>query len=82
VKTFTIILVICGAIMLLLGFVSGAASLAALFERRRSGPGIMFADVEFFGLLAFVCCTLGIFSLLVAKRIGRYAQKKETQGSS
>ena len=75
-KIFTIVLVICGAIMLLLGFVSGAASLVALLERHsRGGPGIMFADVEFFGLLALVCCTLGIFSLLVAKRIGRYLYK-------
>jgi len=79
-RVLVIGLLICGALMLLLGMISGGASLVALLERRSHGPGIMFADVEFFGLLALVCCVLGIFSLLVAKRIGRHLQKQGEQG--
>ncbi|HTG02288.1 MAG TPA: hypothetical protein VK654_17030 [Nitrospirota bacterium] len=80
VRAVAVVMVVGGAIALLLGFVSGAASLFALLERRRGGPGIMFADVEFFGLLALVCSTIGIFSLLVAKRLGRHLSRKETEG--
>jgi hypothetical protein len=79
-RVLVIGLLICGALMLLLGMISGGASLLALVERHRHGSGLMFADVEFFGLLALVCCVLGVFSLLVAKRIGRFLQKKEEQG--
>lgn len=79
-RAFVTGLLICGAVMLLLGLISGGASLLALLERRSHGPGLMFADVEFFGLLALVCCVLGVFSLLAAKRIGRYLRKQDGQG--
>ncbi len=76
-KTLRMVLVIGGSASLLLGFLSGAAALLSWVERFRRGPGLLFADAEVFGLLALICCVLGAFSLIVAKRIARRINKIE-----
>jgi hypothetical protein len=59
-----------GSISLLLGLLSGGAALLSSIDRVRHGHGLLFADdVEIFGLLALICCVLGAFSLIVAKRL-------------
>ncbi len=64
--------------MLLLALLSGGAALTALIERYHQGRDQPFADVEFYGLLALICCVLGAFSLIVSRRIARYLnQHKE-----
>ncbi len=62
-------LIIGGSISLMLGLLSGGAALLSSIDRVRHGHGLLFADVEIFGLLALICCVLGAFSLIVAKRL-------------
>jgi len=70
-KIISMVLFICGACMLLLALLSGGAALMASVERFQHGRSHLFDDVEFFGLLALICCVLGAFSLIIAKRIAR-----------
>jgi hypothetical protein len=76
-KILRICLLVSGGISLLLGLLSGGASLLSAIERFQQGRGL-FADAEAFGLLALICCTLGAFSLIVGKRIARQIHKLET----
>jgi len=64
-------LLIGGGISLLLGLLSGGAALLSSIDRVQHGRSLLFADVEFFGLLALICCVLGAFSLIVAKRLAK-----------
>ena len=64
-------LLIGGSISLLLGLLSGGAALLSSIDRVQQGHGLLFADVEIFGLLALICCVLGAFSLIVAKRLAK-----------
>ncbi len=70
-------LLVSGGISLLLGFLAGAAALLSKVQRSQPGHGLFFADDEVFGLIALICCVLGVFSLIVAKRIARHLQKTE-----
>jgi hypothetical protein len=70
-KIMSIALSFCGALMLLFALLSGGAALMASIERYQQGHGQLFPDVEFYGLLALICCVLGIFSLIVSRRIVR-----------
>ncbi len=77
-KAISIGLTICGALMLLLALLSGGVALTASIERYQHGRGQPFAEVEFYGLLALICCVLGAFSLIVSRRIARHLdQHKE-----
>lgn len=69
-------LVISGALMLLLALLSGGAALVASFERIRLGQGHVSANAGFFGLLALICCILGAFSLLIARRIANHLHQR------
>jgi hypothetical protein len=70
-KIMAIALSFCGALMLLLALLSGGAALMASIERYQQGRGQPFPDVEFYGLIALICCVLGVFSLIVSRRIMR-----------
>ena len=68
----SVILRIIGALFLLLALGAGMASVSALAERMRYGPGIMFADVEFFGLLALVSGVLGTILIISANKLSKW----------
>ncbi len=76
-KAISLALSIGGGILLLLGLLAGGASLMTSLERLQHGTGPLFADGEFFGLLALICCVLGAISLIVAKRLRRIMQRNE-----
>jgi len=77
-KIISIGLFMCGAFMLLLAMLSGGVALIASVDRFQHGSGHLSVDVEFFGLLTLICCVLGAFSLVIAKRIARHLhQRKE-----
>ncbi len=67
-----------GGIMLLLALLSGGAALLSILDRVKHGHGLLYADVEFFGLLALICCVLGAFSLIVARRIASRMDKDKS----
>ncbi len=74
-KIIHTLLLIGGGISFILGLLSGGAALMSSLDRVKHGRGLLVADVEFFGLLALICCVLGAFSLIVAKRIARRLHK-------
>jgi hypothetical protein len=59
---------VCG-LLLLIALVSGGASILSLIERMKHGPGLMFADVEFFGLIALIAVILGAATLFAARKL-------------
>ncbi len=68
----SVVLGIIGTLFLLLALGAGLVSVSALVERMRYGPGIMFADVEFFGLLSLVSGVLGTILVISANKLSRW----------
>jgi len=66
---------IVGGLMLLVALVSGGASILSLLERVQHGPGLLFADVEFFGFIALMAAILGAAALFVAKKFSASEKK-------
>jgi len=66
---------IVGGLMLLVALVSGGASILPLLERAEHGPGLFFADVEFFGFMALMAAKLGAAILFVAKKFSASEKK-------
>jgi hypothetical protein len=60
---------IMGGLLLLVALISGGASIFSLLERVQHGPGLLFADVEFFGFIALIAAILGAGILFIAKRL-------------
>jgi hypothetical protein len=60
---------IAGGLLLLIAVVAGGASILSLLERIQHGPGLMFADVEFFGLIALIAVILGAATLFAARKL-------------
>ena len=58
-----------GGLLLLVALVFGGASILSLLERVQHGPGLLFADVEFFGFIAFTAAILGAAMLFAAKKL-------------
>ena len=67
-RTISIGLRIVGGLLLLIGLVSGGASILSFLERVQHGPGLFFADVEFFGLIALIAAVLGAATLFAARK--------------
>ena len=65
------ILFTIGALLLVLALLAGLAFLSALSERLNYGPGMMFADVEFFALLALLSAVVGVLLFIAARRLRR-----------
>jgi len=68
-------LLLGGGAMLLIGFLFGGAALYWTVERVWHGRSAIVADFEVFGVLALICCVLGAFSLIVARRIARQLEQ-------
>jgi hypothetical protein len=66
---------IVGGLLLLVALVSGGASILSLIERVQHGPGLLFADVEFFGLIALIAVILGSATLFAAKKLSTYEKQ-------
>ena len=60
---------IAGGLLLLIALVCGAASILSFLERVQHGPGLLFADVEFFGFIALIAGILGVATLFAAKKL-------------
>jgi len=68
-RTISIGLWIVGGLLLLVALISGGASILALLARVQHGPGLLFADVEFFGFIALIAAILGAGILFIAKKL-------------
>ncbi len=68
----SVVLGIIGALFLLLALGAGLVSVSALVDRMRYGRGIMFADVEFFGLLSLVSGVLGTIMVIAANKLSKW----------
>lgn len=64
-----VVLNIFGVLSLLIALIFGILSLSAYLERTKYGPGLMFADVEFFGLIAIFSLLFGIVFLFISRKI-------------
>ncbi len=71
-KIISVTLIIVGVMLLIIALLAGLASVSALISRMRYGPGIMFADVEFFGLAALVCAIVGTLAIIAAKKLAKW----------
>src|SRR4030042_7164343 len=60
---------IVGGLLVLIALVAGGASILSLLERVQHGPGLLFADVEFFGFIALIAGILGVATLFAAKKL-------------
>jgi len=60
---------IVGGFLLLIALVCGGASLLSFLERVQHGPGLLFADVEFFAFIALIAGILGAATLFAAKKL-------------
>ena len=70
------ILAVCGGILILIALFSGGASILSLTERLQHGPGLLFADAELFGLIAFICAIAGGLAIFGAKKLSKHRQPK------
>jgi len=66
---------IVGGLLLLIALVSGGASILSLLERVQHGPGLLFADVEFFGSIALIAVILSAAVLFVASKLSASAKR-------
>jgi hypothetical protein len=68
-KMISIGLWIVGGLLILIALVSGGASILSLLERVQHGPGLLFADVEFFAFIALIVAILGAATLFAAQKL-------------
>jgi hypothetical protein len=76
------LLALSGGIFLVIALLSAGASILSLIERRQHGPGLLFADVEFFGFIAFIFAVLGGLAVFGARKIARRQILKKGQTRS
>ena len=60
---------IMGGLLLLTALVFGGASILSWLERVQHGPGLLFADVEFFGFIALIAAILAAAMLFAARKL-------------
>ena len=63
-----------GGILLVIAFLSGGAAILSLTERLQHGPGMFFADVEFFAFTAFICAFSGGLAVFGVKKLPKGKQ--------
>jgi|GEM_PF-3078774 len=73
-SVFSTILALGGGILLVIAFRSGGASILSLIERSQHGSGPLFADVELFGFVAFICACAGGLAFFGAKKLSKRKQ--------
>jgi hypothetical protein len=66
---------ILGGLLLLIALVFGGTSVLALIARVQHGRGLLFADVEFFGMTALIAAILGAATLFIVKRLSTSEKK-------
>ncbi len=74
-RTISVGLWIVGGLLLLIALVSGGVSVLSWVERSQHGPGLFFADVEFFGFIALIAVILGAAVLFVASKLSASAKR-------
>lgn len=72
---------ILGGLLLLIALVFGGASVLALIARVQHGRGLMFADVEFFGMIALIAALLGAAMLFAAIKLSIFEKRDVPQHS-
>lgn len=70
---------ILGTLFSTLALVAGGFFFVAFVERIQHGRGIMFADVEFLGLMAAAFLVPGLLLLWLARRIGKTPSDKAAE---
>lgn len=68
------ILTVSGGILLVAALLSGGAAILSLTERLQHGSGLLFADVEFFAFIAFICALSGGLAVFGAKKLSKGKQ--------
>ena len=68
-KVVSVVFNLMGASLCLLAIIAGGFSATALVARIQHGPGIMFADVEFFALTGVAFLVPGVALLIVARQL-------------
>jgi hypothetical protein len=71
IRVFSALLFFVGVILIVVALLSGVLSLVALSDRLQYGRGLLFADVEFFLLIALICGLPGVFLAFIARKLGR-----------
>ncbi len=77
-KVVSVVFYLLGALLCLLAIIAGGFSATALVARIQHGPGIMFADVEFFALTGLAFLVPGLALLIAA----RHLKKRVSRGKS
>jgi len=85
--TVRVALQLAGGLLVVLGMLAAGASVSSLVERLQHGRGLLFADVELFGMIAVGLGGLGVFLLwlgsrLSHKRFSSSSSRRGTQGDS
>ena len=70
---------IVGGLLLLIALVSGVISVLSFVERSKHGPGLLFADVEIFGMIALIAVILGAAMLFAAKKLSAFDKRNVPQ---
>ena len=70
---------ILGGLLLLITLVFGGASVLALIARVQHGRGLLFADVEFFGMIALIVAVLGAAVLFAARKLSTFEKRDVPQ---
>jgi hypothetical protein len=68
-KVVSVVFNLLGALLCLLAIIAGGFSATALVARIQHGPGIMFADVEFFALTGVAFLVPGVALLIVSRQL-------------
>ena len=75
-KVVSVVFNLFGALLCLLAIIAGGFSATALVERIQHGPGIMFADVEFFALTGVMFLVPGLALLIVARHLKKRVSRE------
>ena len=78
-KMMSIGLWILGGLLLLIALLFGGASVLAFIARVQHGRGLLFADVEFFGMIALIAAVLGAAVLFAARKLSTFEKRDEPQ---
>ena len=75
-KTIASILTIVGSISLLISLMSAYYAVTSFIERSNYGPGLFFADVEMFTIIALLFIIIGSLCLWISYRIKKHSAPK------
>ncbi len=70
---------VLGGLLFLIALVFEGASIVSWVERSQHGPGLLFADVEFLGMIALFAAILGACISFVAKKLSAFEKREVPQ---